>query len=265
VRLQKDVNVYLHYPSGKFYQIVVELKNVPGALHDFLGVLLDLNLNILGSFSSVDAMAKTGVWSGFVEDSQHSAAELKRRISSSTYVLDSVVVESKDGFLVDGVHFPFAFNTGDRAIMMRSKFVGAMLSSVRKQFGSGGDVIIYEEGRAYGLDVWADYVRRLGAGFLRSNLQETMKIYQALGWFRLESVDQSLRDGSITIRTSDSFECEGVKSEGPHCQFVRGHLSGGLTTIMGEEVACKETKCIAAGDKYCEFVLRPKSGAFRQR
>ena len=261
MRLEKDVNVYLHHPSRKFFHVVVELKNVPGALYDLLGILSNLDLNILGSFSSVDALAKTGVWSGFVENSEHDASELKQKISSSWYVLDSLIVESRDGFLVDGIHFPFAFNTGDKAIMMRSKFVGSMLASVRKKFGTGGDVIIYEEGRAYGHDVWADYSKRLGSEFLLSHLRETMDIYQALGWFKLEDVCQNPQDGSITVRTKENFECEGAMSRSPYSHFVRGHLSGGLTAITGEEVACEETRCIAVGDKCCEFILTPRPRA----
>jgi predicted hydrocarbon binding protein len=261
VRLRKQVNVYLHHPSRKLFHLVVELKNVPGALHDVLGVIRDLNLNILGSFYSADSAASTGVWSGFVEDSHHTAAELKEKLSSSQLILDSIVIESKEGFLVDATLFPIALNTGEKAVMMEAGYLGRMLAAVRKRFGTGGESIIHEEGQGYGRDAWTHYVTMLGSGFLRSNLQDVLKLYQALGWFKLEGVDWNDTDRSVTVRTRGNFECEGAKSSSPYSHFVRGHLAGGLTAIMGKEMACEETKCIAVGDEYCEFVLRPRAGA----
>jgi len=52
---------------------MVELKNVPGALHGVLEIIRHLKLNVLGSFSSVDPQGKTGVRSAFVEDSRHTS------------------------------------------------------------------------------------------------------------------------------------------------------------------------------------------------
>lgn len=259
MHLRKDVNVYVHYPDAKLFQVIVELQNVPGALESVLGVLRGLNLKLLGCSFSVDSTERTGVWSGFVEDSDHTAPELRQKISSSEHVLDSIVVESKNGLLVDTVHYPLALNTGERAMMIRTEHLGRMLTAMRRQFGTGGNVMLYQEGLFYGKDEVADYIKRLGFGFARSNLKDVLMVYQALGWFKLEGVDQNEQDRTVTIRTSGSFECEGAKSLGPYSHFMRGCLSGGLTTILGEEMLCKETKCIAAGDQYCEFVLMPKA------
>ncbi|MDV3294138.1 MAG: hypothetical protein LYZ70_07690, partial [Nitrososphaerales archaeon] len=233
-------------------------------LSSVLGVLQNLNLNVLGSFSSVTPHAGTGVWSGFVEDSRHTASELKEKISSSRHVLDSTVVESKEGYLVDSVHFPLSWNTGDRAVMMRGEYLGGMFDKVREKFGTGGEAIVYEEGFDYGKETFANHASRLGAGFMRSNLLDVLKIYQALGWFKIEGIDQSERDRTVTIRTSGSFECEGQKSAKPYSHFVRGHLCGALTVILGEEMECEEAQCTAMGDRHCEFVLRPKGGVSRR-
>ncbi len=263
MRLRKDVNVYLYDPSKKFFQLTVELKNAPGALSSVLGILQDLNLNILGSFSSVTAHDMSGVWSAFVEDSRHTATELKKKISSSRYVLDSIVVESKEGFLVDSVHFPLSWNTGDRAVMWRAKYLGGMFDKMRETFGTGGEVLIYEQGHVHGEQTWAEHAARLGAEFTRSNLRDVLKIYQALGWFKIDEIDQSERDQTVTIRISESFECDGRKSVKPYSHFVRGHLCGCLTAILGEQMECKEIRCTAVGDEQCEFVLKHKETVAR--
>jgi predicted hydrocarbon binding protein len=259
MRLRKDVNVYLHDPGATFFHVVVELENVPGALQGLLGVLRNMKLSVLSSFSSVDSSAKTGVWSAFVEDSGRTASELKKVVSSAPHVVDSVVISSKEGYLVDGVHFPLALNTGDRAVMMTTKYVMNMLSSVRKEFGSGGDVIVYQEGRSYGSDVGAHYLKRLGSDFVRSNLFEVLQLYQALGWFKLEALDLNLSDHMVTVWTSGCFECEDRKSPKPYSHFVRGHLEGSVSAFLGERLECDEVKCIASGDQFCEFVLKPQA------
>jgi predicted hydrocarbon binding protein len=251
------VNVFVYDPSTKFFNVVVELKNVPGALRSVLDILQRFKINILGSFSSVDPKGNTGTWSAFVENSGHTVSGLRRRILSSPYVLRTIVTESTDGFLVDSIHFPLTFNTGDRAVLMRSEYLGRMLSAIRKEFGSGGNVILYEEGRAYGKDVGANYANRLGPGFVRSNIAEVLNLYQALGWFKLEGVRQNKREKSLTIRASGCFECEGSESNGPCSHFVRGHLGGAMTAIFGEEMTCEETRCVAAGGQVCEFLISP--------
>lgn len=261
MRLRKDVNVYLYDPSKKYFQIVIELENVPGALHNVLDVMLELRLNVLGSFSSVESAARVGVWSGFVEDNDHSAGELKRKLSSSAYVHDVMVVESSRGFLVDGIHFPLAFNTGTRAVMMTAKALAKMLGAVRTRYGSGGNFILYEEGRSYGKDIAGEYLVKLGADFVVSNIAEVLKLYQALGWFRVEGVKADVKGGNVTIRALDSFECVGGEARVPLSQFVRGHLEGALTTWLGREMECEEKHCIATGEKYCEFVLHPKGSS----
>lgn len=259
MRLRKDVNVYQYHPSAKLFHMVVELKNVPGALESVLRVLREMNLNVLGSFSSVDVAARSGVWSGFIEDSLHTETELREKISSSQYVLDVLVSQSKEGFLVDSLHFPLAWNTGDRAVMMRAKYLILMFDRIREELGTGGETLVYQEGLAYGTETWKNFGSRIGPAFVSSNLHDVLMIYQAVGWFKLEGVDVSERDWTIRIITSGSFECDGRRSARPYSQFVRGHLTGGLTALLGKELECEETKCMAAGDQFCEFTLTPKS------
>ena len=256
--MRKDVNIYLFDPTRKYFHIVLELENVPGALRNVLEVMHGLNLNILGSFSSVDASAQVGVWSGFVEDSEHSSWDLKQKLMVSPYVHDAMVVESSKGFLVDGVHFPLAYNTGTRAIMMGAKPLANMLSTVNEQFGSGGNVILYEEGLSYGKETGSEYMAKLGADFIVPNITEVLKLYQALGWFKIGKAHFEAPEWTLTVQAEENFECMGVDSRVPHSHFVRGHLEGVVITWLGRPMECRETLCVAKGDKVCEFVVAPR-------
>ena len=263
MRLRKDVNIYAYYPSAKLFQVVVELENVPGALENVLRVLREQNLNILGSFSSVDILARSGVWSGFVEDSQHSESELREKLSSVKGVLDVLVNQSVGGFLVDEFHFPLSWNTGDRAVLMRCKFLVRMFDRVRESLGSGGETVVYEEGFAYGLETWRNFVAGIGEEFARANWKKILMIYQATGWFKLESAALDSVEMTFRVSTSSSFECGGRKYPRPFSQFIRGHLCGALTAIMGREMVCEEVACVATGSSECQYVLKPGSDAER--
>ena len=251
--------MYLFDPARKYFHIVLELEHVPGALKSVMEVMHGLELNILGSFTSVDSAARLGVWSGFAEDREHTALELKETLSASPMVHDAIVVESRNGFLVDGVHFPVAFNSGTRAVMMGAGALANMLSATTERFGTGGNVILHEEGKSYGRELGQEYLLRLGAEFIMANLGDVVKLYQALGWFRVENVTASEGWDQVVVRAAESFECAGSESKIPHSHFVRGHLEGMLTTWLGRPMECRETLCVAKGDGACEFVLSPRA------
>jgi predicted hydrocarbon binding protein len=54
---------------------------------------------------------------------------------------------------------------------------------------------------------------------------------------------------------SNNFECEGQQSDKPNSQFIRGHIAGLFSNMLNEDLDCRETKCMALGDPYCEFVI----------
>lgn len=256
----KRINVYMFDPSRRVLLLSVKLNNVPGALLGVLKILKNHRVNVLGSCSSVETGASTGVWSAFVEGAKLDPVRLKKQIESSEGVLTAATVENTNGFLVDSALFPLAWNTGDRAVMMRHRYLNAMFDRVRETFGSGGDTIIFEEGFAYGNEGWKDLVKSVGRDFARSHVGEMLMIYQAVGWFRMEGAEFG-KEGSVVVRTAENFECERAKSAAPHSQFVRGHLAGSLTAIMGKRMSCEETRCISKGDPVCEFTLSPEKHA----
>ena len=45
------------------------------------------------------------------------------------------------------------------------------------------------------------------------------------------------------------------KTKVPVCSYIAGLLAGGATTINKANYDCKEIKCYARGDKFCQFVL----------
>jgi predicted hydrocarbon binding protein len=44
----------------------------------------------------------------------------------------------------------------------------------------------------------------------------------------------------------------------PVCWMLSGYATGYVSEFMGSEMLCKETMCVAQGDPYCQFTIKPK-------
>ncbi len=55
----------------------------------------------------------------------------------------------------------------------------------------------------------------------------------------------------------ESITVKGKKKK-PNCRFIRGYLNGIYSRYFNKEVEVIETMCIAKGDPYCRFIVRPK-------
>jgi predicted hydrocarbon binding protein len=113
----------------------------------------------------------------------------------------------------------------------------------------------------YGGKFMAEYLsKRLGPRWGKGRLiSEAIKIYRAGGWGNIELVKYSPEENEIVLRLYHSFECEAFKgSEKPMSSFVKGHINGLVSGILDRELSITETRCIAVGDLYCEFKIRPE-------
>jgi hypothetical protein len=46
------------------------------------------------------------------------------------------------------------------------------------------------------------------------------------------------------------------KSDKPVCRYLEGYLSGYISEVMGKNVICTETACVAAGHDACKFEIK---------
>jgi len=138
-------------------------------------------------------------------------------------------------------------------VVRRDVFVD-MFGRMRKIFGTGANTIVYELGLATGENDARELMEAFGEGVLVGSLAQLVFLYSAQGWGRPELVDLTLDPVKTTLRIRDNFECAGVLSNAPNSNFIRGHIAGLGKTIFDKTIVCQETKCLAKGDPYCEFV-----------
>jgi predicted hydrocarbon binding protein len=196
----------------------------------------------------------------FVEPTGDSrtADAIKKVIDESPFVLSSSVTGSEDGVLVSKELFPIRMGTGHRVMVIRTGLMSKVLKSTRESFGSGGDLIVYNEGYAAGKSDAETFVKLIGKSKYIEHATLLVQLRTALGWGRATFVEFQVSPFKARAKVEDSFECADQKSSKPFSQFLRGHFAGLASGVMGADVHCKETKCVAMGDPYCEFELEQK-------
>ena len=78
------------------------------------------------------------------------------------------------------------------------------------------------------------------------------------GWGETEIVKLDSKNKVVIFKVTNSVIAEGY-GRTDHCvdHFIRGSFAGGISVLFGEECDAIETKCIAKGDSYCEFYVKP--------
>jgi predicted hydrocarbon binding protein len=258
VSREKDVMVYHYDPKRKFYLVTLQLENKPGALGNLTNILGVRGINILeGHFGGIKENGY-GTVSFFIESTN---ARMDRNfvqelLESAVGVSDVEVKESVEGFLADSVNFPLSWNSGERAVVVRSHNMLVMFDTIRREAGPNGNDIIYKGGFEYGKTLW-ESILTMFRPKTKEGLAEMLHVYNAIGWGRMELQLLDEDRCSATIRMTEGFECHGVKSDMPKSDFIRGHLSGAMSAYFGTVVTAKETSCVSRGDKYCEFYFTP--------
>jgi len=119
--------------------------------------------------------------------------------------------------------------------------------------GSAGDALLYHIGLEAGKGL-GDDIFRMGQA---DQLPIMMKLIEIMhGRAILEFMEYKPEVGRCVVRAYNLFECEDVERRGePKSSFYRGFLAGVMSTVMSSKVSVTETKCIAMGHGYCEFLL----------
>ena len=115
----------------------------------------------------------------------------------------------------------------------------------------GAAVLLYEAGK----DAGKTWISRFheewglkGSEFIKA----TEEFYAELGWGKF-SIDIE----HLTISIENSFIARGYgkgEAKKPVCHFLCGYSASLITELINKEVDVEERKCMAKGDRYCEFI-----------
>jgi predicted hydrocarbon binding protein len=172
-------------------------------------------------------------------------------------VLACQVWESKDGLLVDRFHKGLQLENGGSYVMIHRAGLAKAFGELTKLLGSGGETVLYVEGRTYGRSRVENYRKMFGLNS-QARIQELAHIYESLGFGSAQVTIES--SGKMKFLVSDDFECCTNERSGRSCAFTRGLIEGSIEVITRKEMTSTEMRCRLRGDKECEFVLTEREG-----
>jgi KaiC/GvpD/RAD55 family RecA-like ATPase len=124
----------------------------------------------------------------------------------------------------------------------------------------------------YGYEAGYDLVRSLGKElayvtfgsfaemFKVTSVEEAVPFYTRIGalWGFGEIIvsEFNMEKGVIRFRMPNSAACTPLKNSGKNMgAFPEGVMEGTAELFIGPKSNCKEVKCVAKGDEYCEYLL----------
>jgi predicted hydrocarbon binding protein len=196
-------------------------------------------------------------WSIFLQDGVTGVKkeEIRRELLSVEGMAYVRVNEDADGLALDLFHFPLRDPGGERAYVISAESLGAVFDKMRELFGTGGEVVIFEEGETVGAKEVEELTKMVGRDNIVPLLPNLPFLLQVTGVGRPEIVSMDLERLDVVFRIYDCVECEHRISSVPYSRWIKGMLVGFMSTLFERPCRAEETKCIAMGDRYCEFII----------
>ncbi len=257
----KDVLALEYNPEKKLAHFVVTLRNVPGALEFSAAIATKHKVNILSGFHHAPSASSQAFWSFFADftDAGIGPNELAKELEFLPSTVEVRFKVPRKGLLIDSFHFPLRWG-GQRAIILRTESIASIFSRIMGVFGDGAAarVVMYEMGEAAGRAIMKDLLAQLGGDIVRDELRSIVGLYSSNGWGIFDLVSMDLDQKKAEFRVRDNFECVHYKeSVLPRSNFLRGHIAGWFSELVGSRVEVVEQYCEAKSDPFCYFVVRP--------
>jgi predicted hydrocarbon binding protein len=240
-------------PGKKLFHIIVKLSDAPGSFSGILN-LLGPKVNLVGT-TTYTLSDGTAIFSGFSESlsPKETAQGLKKLIMSSKAAIDAQVVEGNDGLLIDTFHTGIEVG-GDEFMLVRRLGVSLMFDHVANLLGSGGEALLYEEGRSLGRLNSENMMKLVGRHRVRASSAELSHFLTAQGWGSPEIVGGTAEERFV-VKLKDCFECSARTGSRKGCNFMRGYFAGAAETSLGRNAEVQEVRCFLKGAPLCEFVV----------
>jgi predicted hydrocarbon binding protein len=140
-------------------------------------------------------------------------------------------------------------------ILIRSSTFRAMMEGTEKMLSSAAEPIWWEIAKHTGTEFAGELLK---AGTDPEEVPTWLETFFTQGGWGVIQSKIDLTKKVAVIRIENCATARKSKSNRPVCYFVSGFISGVADAILNEVTDCSETKCIAKGDKFCEFkVERP--------
>ena len=230
------------------------LRNVPGMIAKIAKVFYENNINILYGLHSVNKNLGYWIFLADITNARKPLESMAEELRNLKGVLEvNYGVSNIGSMAVNPYPFTIVLSYGmGRASIFPVNVLKKAIKDLKSRWGVAASVFLYHTGY---------YMGNVLGTMLKNEKFEPERILEAsleylrcLGLFKNYNVKFFSLIGKVaTVKIYDSIECTDLASSKPASHFLRGILGGIFSIIFRKEVTVYETKCIAKGDKYCEF------------
>jgi len=233
----------------------VELYNVPGALYNVSGIFSKYNLNIV--YLDISEITKEIYMLFIVVELGASKVDMNNILNElknlSNYVKSASIAKSL-GNIIYSLKGHIKDVGGHRVILFGMANMEGFIEGVIETFGVElGRTLLFRIGVDVGERAYENYGVRVGV----KSVEDAIKLLNALAtgfyWGYINKYE--IKNDRIILYIKDLWECElwKGKTDKPASSLVKGIIHGFFRKFLNTEVEVDEEKCIAIGDKYCQF------------
>lgn len=246
-------------PGQRLFSIGVEVDERAGLLAEVTAALHRASLNLIASTSATapgNGDHATFSIIGEAEPGRVDPAQLKRTLEAIRSVRTVEIQTDHDGVIIDDL-YPTYSGMGRRLLLISLDPMRDMLMRIGEMLGSGGSVLLYTQGKAFGESAWARVIDYVGREWALDHLDYLPGVLTALGYGQAEVTGLDRKTSTVTVRIKGCMECFERESPTIACHFIRGIVESLFAAGWGRPMTSAETHCAAHGDPACEFQISP--------
>ncbi len=181
------------------------------------------------------------------------AREIKELVGP---VLSYRVIHPHGRVLLIDKLFPI-YHGEKRVILLYTSSLRSLREVMMKSLGLTAYPVLRTVGIGIGEEFFNTIYELYGELRPEEYVERAAELLESLGFGRIEVVENNASDGSVVIRIYDHYECMHVEevTDKPASVLTRGILEGFFSLVWERKSRAIEKKCIARGDKYCEFTV----------
>ena len=253
---------------GKFIiclniSLKVEALHRSNVLASIFNVFSNYNIPVLAvktSASESKNFIRVTVFADFTKN-RGFLKKVVENIKSLNYVENVKIVEPLFNGLTMDTSYTHLTLAGGRAIILRKPIYEGFIKGFRERFGQVASSFLYHIGFEAGRKAYKSHLRIVSEAHrgVEKIIPFARELFKQIGFGILEFTKVDFLNKTALIRVRNSFECELFKETGmAESHFIRGLIAGFMSSLFGIKVDAEETKCVAKGDPYCEFVVGQK-------
>jgi len=150
---------------------------------------------------------------------------------------------------------------GERSVLIPPTFITALQDRVMKEKGEEWRKIFYQAGKKAMERLAPTYEMIMliprNSAPKKKLIEELVEIWSWMSCGRPEVTKIDLKNNNFVFRLYGSTIAKPYIGRGDMmCDYLAGMIAGGFSSIIGKPLKCKEVRCIANGDEFCEFELK---------